>query len=104
MLERGIYVIGFSFPGGAEGPGAHPHADVGRAFARRYRPRRRGLRRRSGASSGWWHDMSNMMRALVKAKAEAGIWMEEVPVPEIGPNDVLIKVKKIAICGTDVHI
>ena len=38
--------------------------------------------------------MSNMMRALVKAKAEPGIWMEEVPVPEIGPNDVLIKVKK----------
>ena len=35
-----------------------------------------------------------MMRALVKAKAEPGIWMEEVPVPEIGPNDVLIKVAK----------
>src|SRR5919197_5291090 len=48
--------------------------------------------------------MSNMMRALVKAKAEPGIWMEEVPVPEIGPNDVLIKVRKTAICGTDVHI
>ena len=44
------------------------------------------------------------MRALVKAKAEPGIWMEEVPVPEIGPNDVLIKVRKTAICGTDVHI
>jgi threonine 3-dehydrogenase len=48
--------------------------------------------------------MSNMMKALVKAKAEPGIWMEEVPVPEIGPNDVLIKVRKTAICGTDVHI
>ena len=48
--------------------------------------------------------MSNMMRALVKAKAEPGIWMERVPIPEIGPNDVLIKVKKSAICGTDVHI
>ena len=48
--------------------------------------------------------MSNMMKALVKAKAEPGIWMEEVPVPEIGPNDVLIKIKKTAICGTDVHI
>ena len=48
--------------------------------------------------------MSNMMRALVKAKAEPGIWMERVPVPEVGPNDVLIKVKKSAICGTDVHI
>jgi len=48
--------------------------------------------------------MSNMMRALVKAKDEPGIWMEAVPIPEIGPNDVLIKVKKTAICGTDVHI
>ncbi|TIM82113.1 L-threonine 3-dehydrogenase [Mesorhizobium sp.] len=48
--------------------------------------------------------MSNMMKALVKAKAEPGIWMEEVPVPEIGPNDVLIKIRKTAICGTDVHI
>ncbi len=48
--------------------------------------------------------MSNMMRALVKAKPEVGLWMEHVPVPEVGPNDVLIRVKKSAICGTDVHI
>jgi len=44
------------------------------------------------------------MRALVKAKAEPGIWMQDVPAPEIGPNDVLIKVRKASICGTDVHI
>ncbi|MEM9716994.1 MAG: L-threonine 3-dehydrogenase [Pseudomonadota bacterium] len=48
--------------------------------------------------------MKNSMRALVKSKAEAGLWMEHVPVPEIGPRDVLVKVKKSAICGTDVHI
>jgi threonine 3-dehydrogenase len=48
--------------------------------------------------------MSNMMRALVKAKPEVGLWMENVPVPDVGPNDVLIRVKKSAICGTDVHI
>lgn len=48
--------------------------------------------------------MSNMMKALVKAKAEPGLWMEQVPVPEPRPGDVLIKVKKSAICGTDVHI
>jgi len=48
--------------------------------------------------------MSNQMKALVKAKPEAGLWMERVPMPEIGPRDVLIKVKKSAICGTDVHI
>ncbi len=48
--------------------------------------------------------MTNMMKALVKAKPEPGIWMEHVPVPEPGPTDVLIKVRKSAICGTDVHI
>lgn len=44
------------------------------------------------------------MKALVKKSAEPGLWMEEVPVPEVGPEDVLIKVRKTAICGTDVHI
>lgn len=44
------------------------------------------------------------MKALVKAKAEEGIWMEEVQTPTVGPNDVLIRVKKTAICGTDIHI
>ena len=45
-----------------------------------------------------------MMKALVKKKAEPGLWLEEVPVPEIGINDVLIKIQKTAICGTDIHI
>jgi len=44
------------------------------------------------------------MKALVKAKAEEGLWMEDVPVPEVGKNDVLIRIKKTSICGTDVHI
>ncbi len=44
------------------------------------------------------------MKALMKAKSEEGIWMVDTTQPEIGPNDVLIKVKKSAICGTDVHI
>ena len=44
------------------------------------------------------------MRALVKAKSERGIWMEDIPKPQIGHNDVLIKVNKTAICGTDIHI
>ena len=44
------------------------------------------------------------MRALVKAKSEPGIWMEERPIPEIGPEDVLVKVHKTGICGTDIHI
>jgi threonine 3-dehydrogenase len=45
-----------------------------------------------------------MMRALVKAEAERGLWLREVPVPEIGINDVLVRVLKTGICGTDVHI
>jgi threonine 3-dehydrogenase len=44
------------------------------------------------------------MRALVKARREPGIWMQEQPEPEIGHNDVLIRVRKAAICGTDIHI
>jgi threonine 3-dehydrogenase len=44
------------------------------------------------------------MNALVKSKAEPGLWLEEVPVPEPGINDVLIRIHKTAICGTDVHI
>lgn len=44
------------------------------------------------------------MKSLVKAKDEPGIWMEDVPMPEYGVNDVLIKTKKTAICGTDIHI
>jgi len=44
------------------------------------------------------------MKALVKSRAEPGLWMEEVPMPAVGDNDLLIKVKKTAICGTDVHI
>ena len=44
------------------------------------------------------------MKALVKAKPKPGLWLEEVPVPEIGMNDVLIKIHKTAICGTDIHI
>ncbi len=44
------------------------------------------------------------MKSLVKAKREPGIWMEDVPMPQYGVNDVLIKIKKTAICGTDIHI
>ncbi len=48
--------------------------------------------------------MSNEMKALVKAKPEVGLWMERRPVPEIGPDDVLIRIRKTGICGTDIHI
>lgn len=44
------------------------------------------------------------MKALVKARSEPGLWLQDVPEPEIGINDVLIKVLKTGICGTDLHI
>jgi len=44
------------------------------------------------------------MKALVKAEREPGIWMQDIAAPRVGPNDVLIRMKKTAICGTDIHI
>ncbi|HEY1923536.1 MAG TPA: alcohol dehydrogenase catalytic domain-containing protein, partial [Tepidisphaeraceae bacterium] len=44
------------------------------------------------------------MKALVKSRAERGLWLEDVPEPAIGINDVLVRVRYAGICGTDVHI
>ena len=44
------------------------------------------------------------MKALVKAKAEIGLWLQDIPVPAMGKNDVLVRILKTSICGTDVHI
>ena len=44
------------------------------------------------------------MRALVKARAAAGIELQDIPKPTVGPNDVMIRIKRTAICGTDMHI
>jgi threonine 3-dehydrogenase len=44
------------------------------------------------------------MKALVKSRREPGIWLENIPEPQTGPNDVLIRVRRTAICGTDMHI
>jgi threonine 3-dehydrogenase len=44
------------------------------------------------------------MKALVKSRREPGIWMEDIPEPGVGHNDVLVRVRKAAICGTDLHI
>jgi threonine 3-dehydrogenase len=48
--------------------------------------------------------MTKTMKALVKKEAREGLWLDEVPVPEIGINDVLIQILRTGICGTDVHI
>lgn len=46
----------------------------------------------------------SIMKALVKSNAKKGIWLQDVEMPTIGPNDVLIKIRKTSICGTDLHI
>ncbi len=48
--------------------------------------------------------MAEKMKALVKKYPKEGIWMEEVNIPKMGVNDVMVKIKKTAICGTDLHI
>lgn len=48
--------------------------------------------------------MSGEMKALVKAKGEKGLWMQDVAIPEIAADEVLIKIERTAICGTDMHI
>jgi threonine 3-dehydrogenase len=48
--------------------------------------------------------LSGKMKVLAKLKPEEGIWMDEAPIPAIGPNDCLVRVVKTAICGTDIHI
>src|SRR6202453_3422088 len=59
-----------------------------------------GRRCRCGVRRG----ETEAMKALVKSRAEQGLWLEDVPVPEIGINDVLIRVRYTGICGTHVHI
>ena len=44
------------------------------------------------------------MKALIKAHAREGLWLQTAPVPDIGPDDVLIRINKTGICGTDIHI
>lgn len=48
--------------------------------------------------------MTNEMKCLVKAEPKEGLWLQTSPVPEIGNDDVLIRVNKTGICGTDIHI
>lgn len=50
------------------------------------------------------HLKDNQMMALVKAHAKQGLWLQKEPIPEVGAEDVLIKINKTGICGTDIHI
>ena len=101
--ELGIFVTAFSFPVVPRGEArirtqmsaAHSRADLDRAIAAFA----------DGRARAWGARMKpRLMRALVKAKPEPGLWMEEVPVPEPQVGEVLVKVRRSAICGTDLHI
>jgi threonine 3-dehydrogenase len=48
--------------------------------------------------------MKKTMKALIKKERRTGLWLDEIPVPEIGHNDLLVRIRKTAICGTDLHI
>jgi len=50
------------------------------------------------------HSQDNQMIALVKAHAKQGLWLQKEPIPQVGAEDVLIKINKTGICGTDIHI
>ena len=94
---RGVMVSAFFFPVVPRGA-ARIRTQMNAALSRGgsgFCPRRLCVGRAGGGGA---------MKALVKAKAEVGLWMEARPVPEIGPEDVLIKVHKTGICGTDIHI
>ncbi len=98
MLEEGVYVVGFSYPVVPKGEAriraqmsaAHDDTQIDRAVAAFAK-----VGRAIGVIS---------LKALVKAKRELGIWLDEQPEPEVGPNDVKIRIHKTAICGTDIHI
>jgi threonine 3-dehydrogenase len=63
-----------------------------------------GLGSQPWAAGERQHGRRNEMKALVKKQATPGIWLEDVPKPAIGINDVLIRVDRTGICGTDLHI
>ena len=102
--ERGVFVAGFFFPVVPKGAArirtqmsaaltagdidfaVTAFADAGRALKIISTPEAR------------------LMKALVKQKPEPGLWLSDEPVPAFGPDDVLVKIHKTGICGTDVHI
>src|SRR4029434_8136232 len=94
-------------PGGAEGPGAHPDPDERRPHRRAYQQGGRSLRQgRLGARRNRRQEERGdlIMRALAKLERAPGLTLTEVKKPDVGHNDVLIRIKKTAICGTDCHI
>ena len=101
LLQRGIYVIGFSFPVVPKGQ-ARIRTQMSAALTREQLDRAIAAFTAVGRELGVINRPD--MKALVKKEAAPGIWLDDVPEPKVGPNDVLIEIDKTAICGTDMHI
>ena len=98
LLQRGVYVIGFSFPVVPKGQ-ARIRTQMSAALTREQ------LDRAIEAFTTVGQELGVItLKALVKKEAAPGIWLDDVPEPKVGPNDVLIEIAKTAICGTDMHI
>ncbi len=105
LLDHGVYVIGFSFPVVPMGKArirtqmcaGHDREQLDRAIDAFVGHRSRARRHESTGGE-------ELMKALVKAERAPGIWLQDIPEPGLGANDVRIRVRKTAICGTDMHI
>ena len=104
LLDQGVYVIGFSFPVVPKGKarirtqmcaGHDAGSSTGRS-------RRSSSPAASSESSA--ERRSRTDEGTGQGERAPGIWLEEMPEPKVGANDVLIRIRKTAICGTDIHI
>jgi hypothetical protein len=102
LYDEGVYVAGFFFPSCPHGR-ARIRTQMNAALTRDDLDRALDAFEAAAAKNGS-PAMTNEMRALVKAAPDRGPRMQTRPVPEIGPDDVLIRVRKTGICGTDIHI
>ena len=98
LLVEGVYVIGFSFPVVPKGE-ARIRTQMSAGLSDAQLDRALAAFIKVGRAHG-----ADQMKALVKSEARPGIWMKDIAEPKVGPNDVLIKIAKTAICGTDMHI
>ncbi len=98
LLGEGVYVIGFSFPVVPKGE-ARIRTQMSAGLTDAQLERALAAFIKVGTRVG-----VDQMKALVKSEAKPGIWMKDIEVPKVGHNDVLIKIHKTAICGTDMHI
>ena len=109
LLDEGVYVIGFSFPVVPKGQ-ARIRTQMSAALTRAELTQRPG-RLHPGRPRAGRHRLKRAPRkkqasheSTGQRQAGPGIWLKDIEEPRVGPNDVLIKIAKTAICGTDMHI